>query len=137
MTDKNRVQKVPRVPQVPGMTPLSTLAVVLALCVLLPAATLVAQERGPAGTVTLSRTDYDRLLDLASRQPRPPDAAPLPAALTRADIRARVDAGAVRATMTVNGEVFQAGSVKVPLISNATLLDARSTDRPLPTCRRR
>ena len=82
--------------------------------------------------MTLSRTDYDRLLDLASRQPRPPDSAPLPAALTRADIRARVDAGAVRATMTVNGEVFQTGSVKVPLISNATLLDARSTDRPLP-----
>ena len=114
------------------MTPLPTLAVVLAVCVLLPAATLLAQERGPAGTVTLSRTDYDRLLDLASRQPRPPDSAPLPAALTRADIRARVDAGAVRATMTVNGEVFQTGSVKVPLISNATLLDARSTDRPLP-----
>jgi hypothetical protein len=114
------------------MTPLPTLAVALAALVLLPAATLIAQERGPAGTVTLSRTDYDRLLDLASRQPRPPDSAPLPAALTRADIRARVDGGAVRATMTVNGEVFQTGSVKVPLISNATLLDARSTDRPLP-----
>jgi hypothetical protein len=122
MTRNNSVVKVQWVPQ----------AVVLAVCVLLPAATLIAQERGPAGTVTLSRTDYDRLLDLASRQPRPPDAAPLPAALTRAEIRARVDAGAVRATMTVNGEVFQTGSVKVPLISNATLLDARSTDRPLP-----
>ena len=84
-----------------------------------------AQDRGPAGTVTLSRTDYDRLLDLAARQPRPPDGAPLPAALTRADIRARVDAGIVRATMTVEGEVFQTGAVKVPLISNATLLDAR------------
>jgi hypothetical protein len=132
MTIKIRVRGLPRVPQVPCMTPLPTLAVVLAAYVLLPVATLLAQERGPAGTVTLSRTDYDRLLDLASRQPRPPDAAPLPAALTRADISARVDAGAVRATMTVNGEVFQTGSVKVPLISNATLLDARSTDRPLP-----
>jgi len=117
---------------VPSTTSLLTHAVVLAAVASLPAATLIAQERGPAGTVTLSRTDYDRLLDLASRQPRPPDSAPLPAALTRADIRARVDAGAVRATMTVNGEVFQTGSVKVPLISNATLLDARSTDRPLP-----
>ena len=132
MTITTRVLEVQRVPQVPCMTPLPTLAVVLAAYVLLPAATLLAQERGPAGTVTLSRTDYDRLLDLASRQPRPPDAAPLPAALTRADIPARVDAGAVHATMTVNGEVFQTGSVKVPLISNATLLDARSTDRPLP-----
>ena len=91
-----------------------------------------AQERGPAGTVTLSRTDYDRLLDLAAGQPRPPDGAPLPAALTRADLRVRVAAGTVRATMTVDGEVFQTGAVKVPLISQATLLDARTGDRPLP-----
>ena len=132
MTITTRVLEIQSVPQMPSMTPLPMLAVVLAAYVLLPAATLLAQERGPAGTVTLSRTDYDRLLDLASRQPRPPDSAPLPAALTRADILARVDAGAVHATMTVNGEVFQTGSVKVPLISNATLLDARSTDRPLP-----
>ncbi len=91
-----------------------------------------AQERGPAGTVTLSRTDYDRLLDLAAGQPRPPDGAPLPAALTRADLRVRVAAGSVRATMTVDGEVFQTGAVKVPLISQATLLDARTGERPLP-----
>ncbi len=92
----------------------------------------LAQDRGPAGTVTLSRTDYDRLLDLSTRQPRPPDRAPLPAALTQADVRVRVAAGVVRATMTVEGEVFQASTVKVPLISNATLLDARRADRPLP-----
>jgi hypothetical protein len=96
------------------------------------AVTVRAQERGPAGTVTLSRPDYDRLLDLASRQPRPPDGAPVPAALTRADIRARIAGGAVRATMTIDGEVFQSGTVKVPLIANATLLDARMADRPLP-----
>lgn len=94
--------------------------------------TTAAQDRGPAGTVTLSRPDYDRLLDLATRQPRPPDAPPLPAALTRADLRVRVAAGIVRATMTVGGEVLQTGTVKVPLINNATLLDARMDDRPLP-----
>jgi hypothetical protein len=91
-----------------------------------------AQERGPAGTVTLARTEYDRLLDLASRRPRPPDGAPIPAALTRADIRVRVANGAARGTMTVDGEVFHTGIVKIPLISNATLLDARTADRPLP-----
>lgn len=101
-------------------------------CALLSSGPAYGQERGLAGTVTLSRTDYDRLLDLANRQPRPADAAPLPAALTRADIRARVTGGTVRATMTVDGEVFQAGTVKVPLIANATLLDARTGDRPLP-----
>jgi hypothetical protein len=91
-----------------------------------------AQDRGPAGTVTLSRTDYDRLVDLAAHPPRPPDEAPLPAALTRADIRARVTGLAVRATMTVAGEVFRTGITKVPLITNATLLDARMAERPLP-----
>ena len=34
--------------------------------------------------------------------------------------------------MTLDGEVFQTGAVKVPLITNATLLDARTGDRPLP-----
>jgi hypothetical protein len=102
------------------------------VCSALATFTGQAQERGPAGTVTLSRTDYDRLLDLANRQPRPPDRAPLPAALTRTDIRVRVSGGTVRATMTVDGEVFQTGTVKVPVIANATLLDARSGDRPLP-----
>jgi hypothetical protein len=107
-----------------------TLVSSLVLCTFVPVAT--AQDRGPAGTVTLSRPEYDRMLDLASRQPRPVDGPPLPAALTRADVRVRVAAGVVRATMTVDGEVLQSGTVKVPLISNATLLDARMADRPLP-----
>jgi Carboxypeptidase regulatory-like domain len=110
----------------------TTTLTVLFSCAFFTAASTFAQERGPAGTVTLTRTDYDGLLDLASRRPRPPDGAPLPAALTRADIRARITAGTVRATMTVDGEVFQAGTVKVPLIKDATLLDARTADRPLP-----
>jgi hypothetical protein len=109
----------------------TTVAAVLVGMALATGATR-AQERGPAGTVTLSRPDYDRLLDLATRRPRPPDGAPVAAALSRADIRARVANGAVRATMTVDGEVFQTGTVKVPLIANATLLDARMADRPLP-----
>ncbi|HET7219029.1 MAG TPA: hypothetical protein VFJ02_13325 [Vicinamibacterales bacterium] len=107
----------------------TALALAAALVFTAPAS---AQDRGPAGTVTLSRPDYDRLLDLAGRPPRPPDAAPLPAALTRTDIHARVADGAVRATIAVEGEVFQSGSVKVPLIANATLLEAGSADRPLP-----
>jgi hypothetical protein len=113
-------------------TTTTTLTALLISCACLMATTAAAQDRGSAGTVTLTRTDYDRLLDLASRQPRAPDGAPLPAALTRADIRARVAAGAVRATMTVDGEVFQTGIVKVPLIKDATLLDARTGERPLP-----
>ena len=45
--------------------------------------------RGGAGTVTLTRVDYDRLLDLGSRPAAATDQAPLPGALTRARSRAR------------------------------------------------
>ncbi|HXW06623.1 MAG TPA: carboxypeptidase-like regulatory domain-containing protein [Vicinamibacterales bacterium] len=84
------------------------------------------------GTVTLSRTDYDRLLDLAARRPREPEPAPVPAALTRADVRVRVEGNAARATATLEGQVFHTGVVKVPLVHGATLLDARLADGPLP-----
>jgi hypothetical protein len=87
---------------------------------------------GPAGSVTISRPEYDRLLDLASRQPRPADAPPIAGALTRADIHARVGAGVVRATMEVDGEVFRTGPAKVPLVVGATLIEARMASGPLP-----
>ncbi|HSC25745.1 MAG TPA: carboxypeptidase-like regulatory domain-containing protein [Vicinamibacterales bacterium] len=108
---------------------------VLIVCATLMADPAAAQERipvGPASTVTLSRTDYDRLLDLASRRPDDPDVPPVPAALTRADLQVRAADGMARATMTVAGEVFRTGAVKVPLIAGATLTDARLDDRPLP-----
>jgi hypothetical protein len=84
------------------------------------------------GTVTLSRSDYDRLLDLAANRPAGPSAAPAAAALARADIRVRAGATTARATMRLDGEVFRPGVAKVPLIKDATLLDARLDTRPLP-----
>jgi hypothetical protein len=118
------------------MRQISRVAIVTAGLVLLRG-TVQAQvpstgTAGPAGSVTISRPEYDRLLDLASRQPRPPEAAPLPGALTRADIRARVGAGVVRATMQVEGEVFRTGPAKVPLVVGATLIEARMAGGPLP-----
>ena len=101
----------------------------------LAVAAAVAQERppqGPAGTVTLSRSDYDRLLDLSNRFGVPPERAPLAAALGRADITVRVDGGVARASIALEGEVFHSGVVKVPLIAGTTLLDARLANGPLP-----
>ena len=111
-------------------------AVMIAAVLVVQPLALAAQEpRGPqggAGTVTLTRTDYDRLLDLAGRRPPGPDNPPVPAALTRAEIRVRVNGTIARASMQVDGEVFRNGTVKVPLLKGATLLDARTADRPLP-----
>ncbi|HYT67701.1 MAG TPA: carboxypeptidase-like regulatory domain-containing protein [Vicinamibacterales bacterium] len=87
---------------------------------------------GSAGTVTLSRTEYDRLLDLGANRPAGPATAPAAAALARADIRVRVGTTTARATMRVDGEVFRSGIAKVPLIKGATLLDARMDNRALP-----
>ena len=101
----------------------------------LAVAVAVAQERppqGPAGTVTLSRSDYDRLLDLSNRFGVPLERAPLAAALGRADITVRVDGGVARASIALEGEVFHSGVVKVPLIAGTTLLDARLANGPLP-----
>ena len=72
-----------------------------AALMLVPAVVAAQDTRppGPAGTVTLSRTEYDRLLDLANRKPSPPDVAPVAAALTRAEISVRVDGTVARATM--------------------------------------
>ena len=87
---------------------------------------------GAPGTVTMTRAEYDRLLDLGARKPGGVESAPVAAALTRADIRVRVAGPAARATMRVDGEVFRPGIAKVPLIKNATVLDARMDNRPLP-----
>ena len=99
-------------------------------------ATAGAQDvpRGPqggAGTVTMSRAEYDRLLDLAARRPGGVDTAPA-ATLTRADIRVRVAGPSARATMRLDGEVFRSGVAKLALIKGATLLEARADNRPLP-----
>jgi hypothetical protein len=105
---------------------------ILVACPLAIAQELPRASPGAAGTVTLTRAEYDRLLDLGTRRPIGPENAPVPAALTRADIRVRVDGTSARATMRVDGEVLRAGIAKVPLLKNATLLDARMDNRPLP-----
>ena len=104
----------------------------LAAALVLTSSTALAQvaPQGGPGTVTMTRTEYDRMLDLAGRKPGV-DTTPA-AALTKADIRVRVAGPSARSTMNVDGEVFRPGVAKVLLIRNATLLDARMDNRPLP-----
>ena len=104
----------------------------LAAALLLTPLLVRAQDRGPAGTVTLPRTEYDRLLDLSSRTPPAAERPPVAATVTRADMRVRVNGATARATLAIEGEVFQPGAVKVPLIAGATVVDARMAGQPLP-----
>ena len=109
-----------------------TSALVMVMAVVSTAFGQTPPPAGYPGTVTLSRSDYDRLLDLAANRPAGPSAAPAVAALARADIRVRAGVTTARATMRLDGEVFRPGVAKVPLIKDATLLDARLDNRPLP-----
>jgi Carboxypeptidase regulatory-like domain len=83
-------------------------------------------------TVTLSVTEYNRLIDLAARPPEASVAAPVAAVLSSADLRVRVDRESARGTFSVTGDVLRPGVARVGLLSGATLVDATAAGRPLP-----
>jgi len=82
--------------------------------------------------VTLSLAEYNRLIDLASRQPSGPAAAPVAAVLSNADLRVRVDRDSVRGEFRLTGEALRVGFSRVNLMSGATLMEASGGGRPLP-----
>src|SRR6266849_1872212 len=85
-----------------------------------------------AGTVTLSLAEYNRLVELAARKPKATDAAPLPFALSRAAFKLRVDDQSLTGIVDIDGSVLEKGSVKVPLTSGLTILEARQSSSALP-----
>jgi hypothetical protein len=87
---------------------------------------------GPPGSVTLPLAEYDRLIERAARPIPVPERPPLPAVISRANLEVRVSGNGVRGTFRLDGEVFESGTSKVRLISQATLLDAQIAGLPLP-----
>ncbi len=83
-------------------------------------------------TVTLSVTEYNRLIDLAGRPPQASSAAPVAAVLSSADLRVRVDRDTARGAFSVVGDVLRPGVARVNLLAGATLVDATAGGRPLP-----
>jgi Carboxypeptidase regulatory-like domain len=91
----------------------------------------IAPERA-SGSVTLPIADYDRLLDRAAQPTGGGDQPPIAAVVARAELTGRVDGDVARGTLRLDGEVFQRGAVKVPLVSGATLAEGRADGRTLP-----
>ena len=87
---------------------------------------------GAAGTVTLSLSDYNRLIELSTRKAKSPDAAPLPFVLTRAIFKLRVENQTLTGTVSVDGTSLLKGPVKAPLLSGLTVLEADQSGNPLP-----
>src|SRR5215208_3787318 len=87
---------------------------------------------GTAGTVTLSLREYNRLVELASQKPRPADAAPLPFVLSHAVFKLRVENQTLVGIVSIDGALLEKGSVKTPLTTALTILEAKQATNPLP-----
>jgi hypothetical protein len=82
--------------------------------------------------VTLSLTEYNRLIDLASRPPQGALVAPVAAVLASANLRVRVERDTARGVFAIAGDALRPGVSRVSLLSGATLIDANAGGRPLP-----
>ena len=87
---------------------------------------------GAVGTVTLSLSEYNRLVELSARKAQSPDAAPVPFVLTRAVFKLRVEDQTLQGTVTIDGASLAKGPVKAPLLTGLTILEADQSGNPLP-----
>src|SRR4051812_45890890 len=97
-----------------------------------PVRTIDVSKIDASRSVTLSLTEYNRLIDLASRPPAVSTVAPIGAVVASADLRIRVDRESVQGTFVLTGDVLRAAVTRVPLISGATLMDGTMQGRTLP-----
>src|SRR5438045_943124 len=82
-----------------------------------------ATRTDPGRSVTLSLTEYNRLIELASRTNIATTPAPMPAVVSSADLRIRVEGDSAHGTFALTGDVLRAGLHRVNLVSGATILD--------------
>jgi hypothetical protein len=87
---------------------------------------------GSTGTVTLSLSEYNHLMELAARKPKPHGVAPIASAVTHAAFRLRVEGQSLFGDVDFEGSLLGKGSIKVPLTSGLTVLEARQSGSPLP-----
>jgi len=87
---------------------------------------------GTAGTVTLSLSEYNYLVELATRKGTTRDEVPLPFVLSHAVFKLRVENQTLVGTVDIDGSLLETGSVKTPLTTALTILEARQSNNPLP-----
>ena len=85
-----------------------------------------------AGTVTLSLTEYNRLVEMSTRRPKLLEAPPLPFVLTRAVFKLRVENQTLVGTVSIDGTSLEKGPVKAPLTTGLLVLQADQSGNPLP-----
>lgn len=108
------------------------LATVLLIAVPVGAQDKTVPPVPPAGNVTLTLEEYNRLVELASKTPKHVEVPPLPFVIKRADLKFRATNETVMGTVQLQGETLTKGETKVALTSGMTILDARQEGRSLP-----
>ena len=87
-----------------------------------------AQERFPlpaSGNVTLPLGEYNKLVDQASKQAKKPDSPPSQYALNRAELQLEASNDSAVGKIHLAGETLINGVIKLPLLSGATLVEAK------------
>ena len=87
---------------------------------------------GSPGTVTLSLSEYDRLVALATRKTKTPDGVPLPFVLSHAVFKLRLEQQTLVGTVEIDGALLETGPVKTPLTTGLTVLEAKQSGAALP-----
>lgn len=87
---------------------------------------------GAPGTVTLSLSEYNRLVELGTRKSATPDEVPLPYVLSHAVFNLHVENQTLVGTVDIDGSLLAKGSIKTPLTSALTILEAKQAGNPLP-----
>ena len=87
---------------------------------------------GTAGTVTLSLSEYNRLVELATRKSTMPDQVPQPFVLSHAVFKLRVENQTLVGTVDIDGSLLEKGAIKTPLTTALTILEAKQSGNPLP-----
>jgi len=85
-----------------------------------------------SGNVTLPLDEYNRLVELAAKTPKKPDAPPLSFAIKRAGLKLHVENDSALGSIQLEGELFKKGVIRIPLTSGITILDAKQENKPLP-----
>ena len=85
-----------------------------------------------SGDVTLPLDQYNKLLELASKPAKRPEAPPQNYSIQCAEMKFQVENESVLGTVHLEGEVFKKGVIKVPLIRDMITLDAQQDGKGVP-----
>ena len=94
----------------------------LIIIILMAPFMLLAQQSGSvpspsSGNITMPLSEYNRLIDLASKPVVKPEAPPLSYAIKRADIKLKLGDDSLLGTVQCEGELFDKGIIRMPLVN--------------------